>query len=238
MGRSFEVRKASMAKTAGAKIKVYSKYGKEIYVLAKNGSSDPDMNLPLKHLIAKAKKDQVPAHVIDKAIDKANGGGGEDFQPARYEGFGPGGTSVIVDCLTDNGNRTFQDVRQCFVKTGAKIGVEGTVSHMFAHQAVFQFAGEDDEIILETLMMEDVDVTDVELEDGVITVFAPTTEFFKTKTALNAAFPDLTLDVEEITFVPQTTMPVAEEDSEKFQKFLDMLDDCDDVQQVYHNAEL
>ena len=238
MGRSFEVRKASMAKTAGAKIKVYSKYGKEIYMCAKNGGGDPDMNLSLKHLIAKAKKDQVPAHVIDKAIDKANGGGGEDYAPARYEGFGPGGTSVIVDCLTDNGNRTFQDVRQCFVKTGAKIGVEGSVSHMFAHQAVFQFKGDDDEAILEALMMEDVDVTDVELEDGVITVFAPNTEFFKTKTALNSSFPDLTLDVEEITFVPQTHTPVAGEDAEKFQKFLDMLDDCDDVQQVYHNAEI
>ena len=87
-------------------------------------------------------------------------------------------------------------------------------------------------------MMDDVDVTDVELEDGVITVFAPTTEFFKTKTALTNAFPELVLDVEEITFVPQTMTPVAEEDSEKFQKFLDLLDDCDDVQQVYHNAEL
>jgi transcriptional/translational regulatory protein YebC/TACO1 len=121
---------------------------------------------------------------------------------------------------------------------GAKIGVEGSVSHMFDHQAVFQFKGEDDEIILETLMMEDVDVTDVELEDGVITVFAPHTEFFKTKTALNGAFPDLTIDVEEITFVPQTHTPVAGEDAEKFQKFLDLLDDCDDVQQVYHNGEL
>ncbi|MGB2078240.1 MAG: YebC/PmpR family DNA-binding transcriptional regulator [Vibrio sp.] len=238
MGRSFEVRKASMAKTAGAKIKVYSKYGKEIYVAAKNGGSDPDMNLSLKHLIAKAKKDNVPAHVIEKALDKANGGGGEDFQPARYEGFAPGGASVIVDCLTDNGNRTFQDVRQCFVKTGAKIGSPGTVAHMFDHQAVFQFKGEDEEAILEALMMQDVDVTDIELEDGVITVFAPHTEFFKAKTALNAEYPELTLDVEEITFVPQTHTPVTGEDAEKFQKFLDMLDDCDDVQQVYHNAEL
>ena len=78
MGRSFEVRKASMAKTQGAKIKVYSKYGKEIYMSAKNGGADPEMNLSLKQLIAKAKKDQVPAHVIDKALDKASGGGGED----------------------------------------------------------------------------------------------------------------------------------------------------------------
>ncbi|EHA1123769.1 transcriptional regulator [Vibrio navarrensis] len=238
MGRSFEVRKASMAKTAGAKIKVYSKYGKEIYMCAKNGGSDPDMNLSLRHLITKAKKDQVPSHVIEKAIDKANGGGGEDYQPARYEGFGPGGISVIVDCLTDNGNRTFQDVRQCFVKTGAKIGTPGVVAHMFDHQAVFQFKGEDEEAILETLMMADCDVTDIELEDGVITIYAPNTEFFKVKTALNTEYPDLVIDVEEITFVPQNYSPVPEEDAEKFQKFLDMLDDCDDVQQVYHNAEL
>ncbi|WED23570.1 YebC/PmpR family DNA-binding transcriptional regulator [Vibrio sp. JC009] len=238
MGRSFEVRKASMAKTQGAKIKVYSKYGKEIYMSAKNGGADPDTNLSLKHLIAKAKKDQVPSHVIDKALDKATGGGGEDYQPARYEGFGPGGASVIVDCLTDNGNRTFQDVRQCFVKTGAKIGSPGAVAHMFDHQAVFQFKGDDEEAVLEALMMQDVDVADIELEDGVITVFAPHTEFFKAKTALGEEFPDVTLDVEEITFVPQTNTPVAGEDAEKFQKFLDLLDECDDVQQVYHNAEL
>ncbi|EKZ9053840.1 YebC/PmpR family DNA-binding transcriptional regulator [Vibrio vulnificus] len=238
MGRSFEVRKASMAKTAGAKIKVYSKYGKEIYVCAKNGGIDPDMNLSLRHLITKAKKDQVPSHVIDKALDKASGGGGEDYQPARYEGFGPGGISVIVDCLTDNGNRTFQDVRQCFVKTGAKIGTPGVVAHMFDHQAVFQFKGDDEESFLEALMMADCDVTDIELEDCVITIYAPNTEFFKVKTALNTEFPDLVIDVEEITFVPQNYSPVPEEDAEKFQKFLDMLDDCDDVQQVYHNAEM
>ncbi len=114
MGRSFEVRKASMAKTQGAKIKVYSKYGKEIYMSAKNGGTDPDSNLSLRRLMEKAKKDQVPSHVIEKAIDKASGGGGEDFSTARYEGFGPGGCSVIVDCLTDNNNRTYMDVRQCF----------------------------------------------------------------------------------------------------------------------------
>ncbi|TYA02726.1 YebC/PmpR family DNA-binding transcriptional regulator [Vibrio cholerae] len=238
MGRSFEVRKASMAKTQGAKIKVYSKYGKEIYVCAKNGGTDPDMNLSLRHLITKAKKDQVPAHVIEKALDKASGGAGEDYQPARYEGFGPGGASVIVDCLTDNGNRTYQDVRQCFVKTGAKIGTPGVVAHMFDHQAVFQFQGDDEEAILEALMMADAEVTDIEHEDGVITVFAPNTEFFKVKTALNEAFPDLTQDVEEITFVPQNRTVVSGEDAEKFQKFLDMLDDCDDVQQVYHNADI
>lgn len=121
MGRSFEVRKASMAKTQGAKVKLYSKYGKEIYVIAKNGGGDPETNLSLKRMIEKAKKDQVPSHVIEKAIEKAAGGGGENYEVARYEGFGPGGCSVIVDCLTDNNNRTYMEVRQCFVKPTLKL---------------------------------------------------------------------------------------------------------------------
>ncbi|MFQ3196656.1 MAG: YebC/PmpR family DNA-binding regulatory protein [Paraglaciecola sp.] len=236
MGRKFEVRKISMAKTAGAKTKVYSKYGKELYVVAKSGGVDPQANLSLRRLIEKAKKDQVPSHVIDKALDKAAGGAGEDFTPARYEGFGPGSCMVIVDCLTDNPNRTITDVRNCFTKTNAKIGVAGTVGHMFDHQAVLAFNGEDEDAVLELLMEADVDVTDVESEDGVITVFAPHTEYFKTRTALTENNPDLEFEVDEITFVPQTETIVCGDDVEVFDKFMDMLEDCDDVQDVYHNA--
>jgi len=238
MGRAFEVRKAAMAKTAGAKTKVYSKYGKEIYVSAKNGGSDPETNLSLRRLMDKAKKDQVPAHVIEKAIDKAAGGAGENYEPARYEGFGPGNCMVIVDCLTDNANRTITDVRNCFTKTNSKIGAPGAVSHMFDHQAVFQFASEDEDAVLEVLMEADVDVTEVEQEDGKITVYAPHTEFNNVKTALNDAYPDLTLDAEEITWIPQTEAEISEEDRPMFDKFMDMLNDCDDVQDVYHNAVL
>lgn len=236
MGRKFEVRKMSMAKTAGAKTKVYSKYGKEIYVVAKNGGTDPHANLSLRRLIEKAKKDQVPSHVIEKAIDKAAGGAGEDFHPARYEGYGPGGCMVIVDCLTDNNNRTITDVRNCFTKTGAKIGTQGAVAHMFEHQAIFQFKGDDDEVVLEALMEADVDVTDVECEDGTLTVYAPHTEFFKVKTALSEAFSEVEIDEEEITFLPQSESIVRGDDVVMFDKFMDMLEDCDDVQDVYHNA--
>lgn len=225
-----------MAKTAGAKTKVYSKYGKEIYVCAKNGGADPDTNLSLRRLMDKAKKDQVPGHVIEKAIDKAAGGAGEDFVPARYEGFGPGNCMVIVDCLTDNNNRTITDVRNCFTKTGAKIGAPGAVSHMFDHQAIFVFDGEDEDAVLEVLMEADADVTEVECEDGKISVYAPNTEFFKVKTALLEAYPDLNFEVEEITFVPQTNVDISADDMPMFQKFMDMLNDCDDVQDVYHNA--
>ena len=139
MGRAYQNRKESMAKTAGQKTKVYSKYGKEIYVIAKNGGGDPDTNLTLKRLIEKAKKDQVPTHVISRAIEKASGSGGEDYENARYEGFGPGGCMVIVDCLTDNTNRTYAEVRQAFIKNGAKLGSPGSAAHMFDHQAIFAF---------------------------------------------------------------------------------------------------
>lgn len=238
MGRKFEVRKVAMAKTAATKTKVYSRYGKEIYVIAKNGGTDPDANLSLRRLIEKAKKDQVPAHVIEKAIDKAAGGAGEDFAPARYEGFGPGGCMVIVDCLTDNVNRTITDVRNCFTKTDSKLGAQNSAAFMFDHLAIFSFKGDDDEKVFEALLESDVDVNDVELEDGQITVFVPHTEFFKAKTVLSESFEGIEFDVEEISWVPQDTKDITEQDMPMFEKFMDMLNDCDDVQNVYHNANV
>lgn len=239
MGRAYQNRKESMAKTAGMKTRIYSRYGKEIYVCAKQGGVEPDGNLALRRLIERAKKDQVPAHVIERAIEKAKGAGGEDYELARYEGFGPGNVMVIVDCLTDNVKRTFTEVRQAFVKNDAKLGGPGTVSHMFDHQSVFVFAGEDDEAILELLMMADVDVTDVEAEDGMISVFAPVAEFNNVRTALHDAFPEIDFKVEAISFVPQTmTEILGEEDIAAFDKFIAALEDCDDVQNIYHNAEI
>ncbi len=238
MGRAYQNRKDSMAKTANAKTKVYSKYGREIYMCAKAGGTDPDGNLSLRGLIDRAKKDQVPAHVIEKALDKARGGGGEDFSTARYEGFGPGNCMVIVDCLTDNPNRTFGDVRQCFTKTKCKIGTPGSVSHMFDHCAILAFAGDDEEAALEALMVAEVDVMDIEKENSIITVFAPNTEYAKAKQSLTDTFGELEFDVDDIQFLPQTGTPIEGDDAIMFEKFLDMLNDLDDVQNVYHNAEV
>lgn len=238
MGRAYQNRKESMAKTAAFKTKIYSRYGKEIYVCAKQGGVEPEGNLSLRRLIERAKKDQVPAHVIDRAIDKAKGGGGEDYEVARYEGFGPGNAMVIVDCLTDNVKRTFTEVRQAFVKNDAKLGGPGTVAHMFDHCSVFVFKGDDDEAILELLMLADVDVTDVELEDGMISVFAPVNEFNNVRTALTDAMPEINFEVEEISFVPQSMTQVTGEDVATFDKFIAALEDCDDVQKIYHNAEI
>lgn len=238
MGRAFQNRKESMAKTSDAKGKLYGKYGREIYVCAKQGGIEPDGNLALRSLIDRAKRDQVPGHVIDKAIDKAKGGGGEDFSIARYEGFGPGGCMVIVECLTDNANRTFGDVRHCFTKCKCKIGTQGSVSHMFDHSAIFVFAHGDEEAVLEALMMADVDVSDIEQEDGKITVFTPNTDYAKARTALLENFDGIEFEVDEIQFLAQNTTPVEGEDAELLEKFLDTVNDLDDVQNVYHNAEL
>lgn len=237
MGRAYQNRKESMAKTADMKTKVYSRYGREIYVAAKAGGTDPSANLTLRSLIDRAKKDQVPSHVIEKAITKAQGGAGEDFSPARYEGYGPGNCMVIIDCLTDNPNRTFGDVRQCFTKTKSKIGTPGVVAHMFDHSAIFVFNGDDEDAVLEALMEADVDVTEVESEGDKISVFTPHTEYFKTKQALEDAFAGIDFDVAEIQFLPKTMTTISGDDVAMFEKFLTMLDDVDDVQNVYHNVE-
>ena len=190
----------------------------------------------LRNLIEKAKRDQVPSHVIEKAIEKASGVGGEDFVAARYEGFGPGGCSVIVDCLTDNNNRTITDVRNCFTKTGSKLGPTGSVAHLFDHLAVLSFKSDDEEQVLEAMLAADVDVDDVESKDGHVTLFAPAAEFFKAKSALLAAFPGIELEAAEITFLPQATTEISADDVPMFEKFINMLNDCDDVQDVYHNG--
>jgi YebC/PmpR family DNA-binding regulatory protein len=238
MGRIFEKRKESIFKTAAQKSKLYAKYGKLLYVAAKNGVPDPQANPALRSIIEKARRENVPAHVIEKAIQKASGAGGEDFQPARYEGFGPGGALVIVDCLTDNPQRTISEVRSCFTKTGSKLAATGSVAISFDHVAVLSFKGASEEQVLEAMFAADVAVEEVESKDGTITIFAPPAEFYKAKTALLEAFPDVDLETQEITFLPQTSKTLNAEDQAQFEKFLDMLNDCDDVQNVYHNVAL
>jgi YebC/PmpR family DNA-binding regulatory protein len=206
-------------------------------MVAKSGGPDPDGNLALRSLLDRAKKAQVPSHVIEKAIDKAKGGGGEDYAPARYEGYGPGGSLAIIECLTDNPNRTFGDVRTAFTKTKCKIGTQGSVAHMFEHLAVFTFKGEDEDAALEALMDADVDVSDIESEDGELTAFCAPTDFLKTKTALTA-MGVTEFEVEEIQWIPTAYTQLGDDDMEQFEKFIGILEDLDDVQNIYHNVEL
>ena len=238
MGRSFENRKHAIFKTAAVKSKLYSRYGKQIYVVAKNGVPDPEGNPGLRALIDRAKKDQVPGHVIDKAIQKAKGAGGENFAAARYEGYGPAGCQVIVDCLTDNPQRTIAEIRNAFTKSNSKLGATGSVAPWFDERAILAFKGDNSDEVLEALLEADVNVEDVESKDGSITVFAPASELFKAKNALHAKYPGLEFDTQEIALLPQSTKALGPDDVPMFEKLMNMLNECDDVQEVYHNAEL
>ncbi len=238
MGRAHEVRKVAMAKTAAVKSKLYAKYGKEIYMAAKNGEPDPDLNQALKRIIDKAKKDQVSADVIKRAIDKAKGGSGEDYTAARYEGFGPGASIIIVECLTDNVNRTIAEVRNCFTKTGGKIGVTGSATHMFNHQSVFVLPDISEEEVLDLLIENDIDVQDIEADDDGVTLIGEATDYNNIKTAVLDSNPDLDFSTDEIMWLPMMDVELEGEDKDKFEKLLDLLNELDDVQDVYHNVKL
>ena len=236
MGRAHEVRAASMAKTAAAKSKVYAKHGKLIYIAAKAGVPDPEMNLSLKAAIEKAKRDNVPADNIKRAIEKAKGGSNESYDSVRYEGYGPNNSMFIIECLTDNVNRTYTNVRTIVTKTGCKLSAPGSVTYMFDYLSVFSFEGMTDEEVLELLLMEDCEVTDVVLEDGLVTVTAPSTEYNKVRTALLNANPELNLLEDEIKWVPQSYVELTEEkDIDHYERLMAQLEDNDDVQDVYHN---
>jgi YebC/PmpR family DNA-binding regulatory protein len=238
MGRAHEVRAAAMAKTAAMKSKQNAKYGVAIYKAAKSGVPDPEMNQSLKKEIERAKKANIPANVIQRAIDKAKGGLSGSFEEIRYEGFGPNNSLIIVDCVTDNSNRTYTDIRTTFNRSGCKLGVSGSVSHMFNYQTMISVEGLSDEEVLEILLGADCDVSDVESEDGITTVYAPAGEYQKIRDALLANNPDQEFIDDEVTFVPQIYVTLeSEEDKNHIKKLLSTLRELDDVQQIYHNVE-
>ena len=239
MGRAHEVRAASMAKTAAIKSKLYSRYGKELYIAAKSGVPDPDMNLALKRKIQEAKSNQVPADVIKRAIEKAKGGTDENYTEARYEGFGPGNSTIIVDCLTDNTNRAITDVKTCFNKChGAKLANSGAVSYNYESVGLFVFAYEDEDAMLEAMMEAEVDVQDISVEDGEMTVKTTFQDFGKAQDAIEKVSPDVEFDVCEATLLPTEFVTLdTQEDKEAFDKLLSMLNDCDDVNKIYTNVK-
>ena len=222
MGRHFEVRAAAMAKTAAAKAKLYSRYGKEILMAAKNGVPDPDMNAVLKKVIERAKANQVPA---------------ENYAPASYEGFGSGGlATIIVDCLTDNTNRTIADLRACFNKSHAKMGVSGSVSFNYEKVGLISLAYADEEAMMDALIMAEVELKDIECEDGQMTITVEPQDLNKAKEAIEELIGEVSFDVLELTMLPNEYVELAGEDLELFQRLIRLLDDVDDVQNVYHNV--
>lgn len=237
MGRKWNNIKEKKAQKDKNTSRIYAKFGKEIYVAAKSGEPDPESNQALKLVLERAKTYSVPNHIIDRAIDKAKGGGDENFDALRYEGFGPSGAMVIVDALTNNVNRTASDVRAAFGKNGGNMGVSGSVAYMFDHTATFAFEGYDADTVLEHLMEADVDVRDV-IEGGTLTiVYAEPDQFGVVQNALKDMGVQ-TFEVAEFEMLPQTEVQLSTEDQETFEKLIDVLEDLEDVQHVFHNVEL
>ena len=238
MGRAYEVRKAAIQKNGAIKAKLYSNFAKEIYLAAKNGGTNIDSNATLKSLVEKAKKQQVPSDIINRAIDKVNSGADESYTSCRYEGFGPGGSTVIVDCLTDNVNRTVGLVRPAFTKCNGKLGVENSVSHFYENLSIFAVKGHTEEELFEALMMEDVEIKDIETDEDLVIITGDAKDYNKIRTALVNFDKDIDLEMEEISMVALDKVTLEGEDKEVFEKLLSMLDDIEDVQNVYHNVEL
>ncbi|MFB1291127.1 YebC/PmpR family DNA-binding transcriptional regulator [Streptococcus pyogenes] len=235
MGRKWANIVAKKTAKDGATSKVYAKFGVEIYVAAKQGEPDPELNTALKFVIDRAKQAQVPKHVIDKAIDKAKGNTDETFVEGRYEGFGPNGSMIIVDTLTSNVNRTAANVRTAYGKNGGNMGASGSVSYLFDKKGVIVFAGDDADSVFEQLLEADVDVDDVEAEEGTITVYTAPTDLHKGIQALRDNGVE-EFQVIELEMIPQSEVVLEGDDLETFEKLIDALESDDDVQKVYHNV--
>lgn len=235
MGRKWANIVAKKTAKDGATSKVYAKFGVEIYVAAKQGEPDPELNTALKFVIDRAKQAQVPKHVIDKAIDKAKGNTDETFVEGRYEGFGPNGSMIIVDTLTSNVNRTAANVRTAYGKNGGNMGASGSVSYLFDKKGVIVFAGDDADSVFEQLLEADVDVDDVEAEEGTITVYTAPTDLHKGIQALRDNGVE-EFQVTELEMIPQSEVVLEGDDLETFEKLIDALESDDDVQKVYRNV--
>ena len=235
MGRAYEVRKASIQKTGAARVKIYSMYAKEIYQAAKNGGTSLEANSSLKRLVERAKKEQVPQDIIKRAIDKVNSGVDETYIKNSYELFGPSGSTLIVECLTDNVNRTVSELRAVVNKCHIKMGNVGSVSYNYDNLCVVGFKGLSIDETLNALILDDIDVIDIEEDDDVV-IYGDPQDLFKIKECITKVLPNVVFDMDEITMLAKEKVELIGEDLDLFRKLLVMLDDVEDVSNVYHNV--
>jgi YebC/PmpR family DNA-binding regulatory protein len=237
MGRKWNNIKEKKASKDANTSRIYAKFGREIYVAAKQGEPDPESNQALKVVLERAKTYSVPKTIIDRAIEKAKGGSEETYDELRYEGFGPNGSMVIVDALTNNVNRTASDVRAAFGKNGGNMGVSGSVAYMFDATAVIGLEGKTADEVLEILMEADVDVRDILEEDEAVIIYAEPDQFHAVQEAFkNAGITEFT--VAELTMLAQNDVTLEADAQAQFEKMIDAIEDLEDVQQVYHNVDL
>ncbi|MDE6141291.1 MAG: YebC/PmpR family DNA-binding transcriptional regulator [Bacilli bacterium] len=236
MGRAYEVRKASIAKTGAAKAKLYSTFAKEIYLAAK-GNPEVDTNIHLKRVVEKAKIQQVPSDIINRAIDKAKGAGGDDYQELSYEGFGPGASTLIVKCLTDNVNRTVSFVREAFNKCHKSIGVTNSVAYNYDYLSIIGVKSENGDDIMMNLLDKGIEIIDLESENDEVIITAKPSDATHIKDELESMIPNIEYTLDEIGWYAKEKVTLEGEDREVFDRLLSLLDNIDDVTEVYHNVE-
>lgn len=238
MGRAYEVRKASIQKNGAVKAKLYSNYAKEIYLAAKKGVPELESNVNLKHLVEKAKKEQVPMDIIKRAIDKAKGAGGEDYTEVIYEGFGPGASTFIIKTLTDNVNRTVGEIRAAFNKVHKSLGVTNSVSYNYDYLAIISFKSNEEEKIFEELLNAGIEIIDLESNDGEITITANPKDINKVKEELEKIIPGIEYIYDEVGMFAKEEVTLTGEDKEVYDKLYGLLDAIDDVSAIYTNVKL
>ena len=219
-----------------ARGKVFQKIAKELYVAAKSGTPDPDQKASLRMVVEKAKAANMPKDNIQKAIDKAKGAGeNEHYDQIRYEGYGPQGVAVMVDCLTDNKNRTASFVRSTFTKKGGNLGTDGSVSYMFERKGsiVIPNKYDEDEVMLTSL---DNGAVDVENDGENYNITTTPEDMLKVKDALSQIGVEEFLE-SEVTYIPNMEVEVDDEHKEKVLELIEQLEDLDDVQSVYFNMK-
>ena len=192
----------------------------------------------LKRIIEKAKKEQVPADVITRNIDKVKKGIVEDYEVCEYEAFGPGGSNLIIRCLTDNINRSLSLIKTVFNKTGLKLASMGAVSYMYEHLAVLGIKDASEEEVMEAMFNEGIDLNDIEVDGDLLLIYGEPQDFYRMKKVIEDNFKNSKIEIEEISKYAKDTIKLEGEDLEKFKRALDMLDEIDDVSNVYHNVEL
>ncbi len=233
-GPSIEARKNATDAKRG---KVFTKLIREIGVAARAGGGDPANNPRLRAAMDKALTANMSKDVIERAIKKATGElEGVEYEEVRYEGYAPGGVAVIVDCLTDNRVRTVADVRHAFSKCGGNMGTEGSVAFMFKRLGVLSYEGGDEDRITEAAIEAGADDVVVYPEDGAIDVLTPPDQFDAVRQAMESA--GLVPGYAEVTFRADNDIAVAGETAQQVSRLLGMLEDLDDVQNVYSNADL
>ena len=219
-----------------ARSKVFQKLAKELYVAAKSGDPDPNNNAALRMVVEKAKSENMPKANIESAIQKAaSKGSNENYDSIRYEGYGPGGIAIMIDCLTDNKNRTAGFVRSTLTKRNGNLGTDGSVSYMFKRKGLIVLENVyDEEIIMEDVLS--LDILDMEIDED-ITIYTEPDKFLSVKEELDKLGYDKYI-MSEVTFVPDNYIALDEETTEKAVSLIEALEDIDDVQNVYHNLEI